>query len=142
MSVTFYDSRAWLELRYEVIRKSDGRCSCCGVKPTKDNPIHVDHVKPRSKFPELALVESNLQVLCRACNLGKSNVDDTRWDKIEIIDPIGLAAIALPRDDRARFWDARRRMQSRDGAIRETARAECEEWSRRISEVARPKVTA
>ena len=41
--------------------------------------MHVDHVKPRSKFPELALDLSNLQVLCNLCNVAKSNVDMTRW---------------------------------------------------------------
>lgn len=41
--------------------------------------IHVDHIKPRSKFPELSLVQSNLQILCADCNLGKSNKDQTDW---------------------------------------------------------------
>ncbi|MFC6439812.1 HNH endonuclease [Bowmanella sp. JS7-9] len=33
--------------------------------------LHVDHVKPRAKFPELALDINNLQILCETCNLGK-----------------------------------------------------------------------
>jgi 5-methylcytosine-specific restriction endonuclease McrA len=41
--------------------------------------MHVDHIKPRSKYPHLALRESNLQVLCEACNLGKGNWDETDW---------------------------------------------------------------
>jgi len=75
----FYDSREWLDARYEALRSSEGRCCCCGNRPTADNPLHVDHIKPRSKFPELALATSNLQVLCKRCNLGKSNTDDTDW---------------------------------------------------------------
>jgi 5-methylcytosine-specific restriction endonuclease McrA len=35
--------------------------------------MHIDHIKPKSKFPDLALTEENLQILCRDCNLGKSN---------------------------------------------------------------------
>jgi 5-methylcytosine-specific restriction endonuclease McrA len=30
--------------------------------------LTVDHIKPRSKYPALALVLSNLRVLCRRCN--------------------------------------------------------------------------
>ena len=52
---------------------------CCGHRGTQDNPLQVDHIKPRSKFPHLALEISNLQVLCRDCNLGKGNRDATDW---------------------------------------------------------------
>jgi HNH endonuclease len=75
----FYESREWLELRYRVLQKSNGHCSLCGCRGTPSNPLQVDHVKPRSKFPHLALAESNLQVLCKSCNRGKSNKDDTNW---------------------------------------------------------------
>lgn len=42
--------------------------------------MQVDHIQPLSKYPELALVEDNLQVLCKDCNMGKSNqyADDFR----------------------------------------------------------------
>lgn len=75
----FYESREWLDLRYRVLQKSGGSCKLCGCRATAGNPIQVDHIKPRSLYPELALVESNLQVLCRACNMGKSNKDNTDW---------------------------------------------------------------
>lgn len=76
---TFYKSRAWRELRYRVLVKADGRCQCCGTKAVDGGRLHVDHIKPRSKYPELALEESNLQVLCEDCNMGKSNRDETDW---------------------------------------------------------------
>jgi X-X-X-Leu-X-X-Gly heptad repeat protein len=41
--------------------------------------LHVDHIKPRSLYPARALDPENLQVLCRDCNLGKSNKDATDW---------------------------------------------------------------
>lgn len=88
----FYDSQEWLAIRYEVLKASNGRCQCCGGKPSKDNPLHVDHIKPRSKFPSLALVLSNLQVLCKKCNFGKSNNDDTDWRAVTSVDRERLVA--------------------------------------------------
>jgi hypothetical protein len=75
----FYDSREWRDLRYRVLQKSRGCCQLCGNRGSQDKPLHVDHIKPRSLNPELQLAESNLQVLCHDCNLGKSNKDDTDW---------------------------------------------------------------
>lgn len=69
---SFYRTEAWLRLRYFTLLKYR-KCLLCG---SKDN-LHVDHIKPRSKRPELSLDANNLQVLCRDCNLGKSNLDST-----------------------------------------------------------------
>ena len=59
--------------------RENGCCVLCGSPPTVGKPLHVDHIKPRSFFPELELVISNLQVLCADCNLGKSNFDQIDW---------------------------------------------------------------
>ena len=72
----FYDSKEWRKLRYEVLTTQGRQCQCCGASPPKV-VLHVDHIKPRSKYPELELDIDNLQILCEACNLGKSNLDDT-----------------------------------------------------------------
>jgi 5-methylcytosine-specific restriction endonuclease McrA len=74
---SFYESKAWLELRYFMLSQYGKICMLCGAGGTPRNPIQVDHIKPRSKYPELELVRSNLQVLCKACNHGKSNTDQT-----------------------------------------------------------------
>jgi hypothetical protein len=101
VSKDFYDSREWLSVRYEALRVSNGRCTCCGVRPSADNPIHVDHIKPRSKFPELSLTLSNLQVLCKRCNLGKSAADDTDWRWVTAVDDARLiAAFSLSDEER------------------------------------------
>jgi 5-methylcytosine-specific restriction endonuclease McrA len=71
----FYESREWLELRYRVLKKADGSCKLCGCRASPGNPLQVDHIKPRSTHPHLALSEGNMQVLCKGCNLGKSNKD-------------------------------------------------------------------
>lgn len=70
----FYRTRPWRELRYKALVRCGRRCMCCGAKPTDGIILHVDHVKPRSKFPDLELDINNLQILCEDCNLGKSNL--------------------------------------------------------------------
>lgn len=71
---TFYESREWRSLRYDALKKYGRRCVCCGQQPP-DVVLHVDHIKPRSKYPSLELDINNLQILCKDCNLGKSNKD-------------------------------------------------------------------
>ena len=76
----FYNSQAWLDLRYQILNKYGNRCQKCGMGEAEGAKLHVDHIKPRSKYPELELDPDNLQVLCEKCNMGKSNVyeDDYR----------------------------------------------------------------
>ena len=76
----FYSSQAWRSVRYEALKRSNGCCSLCGAPPGR-HQLHVDHIAPRSKYPHLALDILNLQVLCRDCNLGKSNKDSIDWRK-------------------------------------------------------------
>jgi len=80
--VGFYSTWEWKKIRYETMKRFEHRCQCCGWQPS-DTPygrLVVDHIKPRSKHPELALDINNLQVLCNDCNMGKSNIyeDDFR----------------------------------------------------------------
>ena len=69
----FYNSRQWKELRFMALNLCDGTCQLCGARASDGVQIHVDHIKPRSKFPELALDLDNIQILCADCNIGKSN---------------------------------------------------------------------
>ena len=73
----FLQSWEWTELRYRALKLHGRRCQCCGATPADGVMLHVDHIKPRSKFPELALEIDNLQVLCAACNKGKGAWDET-----------------------------------------------------------------
>ena len=76
----FYMTDVWRKLRYRVIRKYKGICMACGSSYKEHGVrIHVDHIKPRSRYPELALDFNNLQVLCENCNLGKGVTDETDW---------------------------------------------------------------
>lgn len=79
-STEFLRTWAWRELRYATIKRYGPVCQCCGATAkTSGEPIQVDHIKPRSLFPELAMDPENLQVLCAPCNQGKSNTDFTDW---------------------------------------------------------------
>lgn len=72
MGSSFYGTQEWRKLRYKVLVKSNGCCVLCGRSSRKNHIVlHVDHIKPRYTHPWLELEESNLQVLCEDCNLGK-----------------------------------------------------------------------
>ncbi len=71
----FYDTPAWKRLRRRVLKRYGRACMKCG---THDGPT-IDHVKPRSLFPELSLDFDNLQVLCQPCNSSKSNRHETDY---------------------------------------------------------------
>lgn len=73
MKGDFYLTREWRSLRWDVLQAHGFQCKACGRTKDDGIVIHVDHIKPRSKFPALELVFSNLQVLCDDCNIGKSN---------------------------------------------------------------------
>lgn len=72
----FYLTWDWRKLRAKVLNNKGFKCCWCNRNPRDHGVVlHVDHIKPKSKYPELALEESNLQVLCEDCNVGKSNIE-------------------------------------------------------------------
>lgn len=81
-SEKFLASWEWRQLRYEALRKYGARCMLCGATPDDGVRICVDHIKPRYRYPELALDINNLQILCDICNQEKGAVyeDDFRKD--------------------------------------------------------------
>jgi len=78
-ATTFYNSKEWRRLRYQAFRKYGNKCSVCGRGASDGMVMHVDHIKPRSLHPHLALEISNLQIMCHECNVSKSNKDDIKW---------------------------------------------------------------
>ncbi len=69
----FYRSPEWLKLREMVIEEDGQVCAMCRKRILEKHDVTVDHIKPRSKYPELALVRNNLHILCRSCNSRKGN---------------------------------------------------------------------
>jgi hypothetical protein len=60
-------------LRATVLIRDSCTCRMCGASPAKDADVtlHVDHITPWSQGGATAL--HNLQTLCSACNIGKSD---------------------------------------------------------------------
>ena len=67
----FYASAKWQLIRELVITEQGRICQECGRSIRNDFDLTVDHIKPKNKFPELALDKSNLQILCRRCYSAK-----------------------------------------------------------------------
>ena len=71
---------SYRKVRYDALLRSGGCCECCGNTPkSSGKPLHIDHIKPKSIYPELKNELSNFQVLCADCNIGKGNWDETNW---------------------------------------------------------------
>ena len=56
-------------LNKEALRKStSGKCMYCESKMEHISYAHVEHIKPKSKFPELEFEWTNLGFSCQICN--------------------------------------------------------------------------
>jgi hypothetical protein len=78
----FYRSQRWRRLRIDALEANRARhgalcCECCRTGASER--WHVDHIRPRSSHPALALEPTNLQVLCADCNRGKGTRYATDW---------------------------------------------------------------
>ena len=71
----FYQSQYWKNLRLQALEKSN-KCQACGKSPEDGIVLHVDHILPRSIYPEYAMNLNNLQILCAECNMGKGNMHE------------------------------------------------------------------
>lgn len=69
----FLASPEWKALKARTVAKYGAKCMCCGAVPRRASHINADHIKPRKFYPELALDEDNIQLLCGRCNKRKGN---------------------------------------------------------------------
>lgn len=68
----FYTLSRWrnvMERALELYGKIGCKCGNSNV----DKPAEVDHIKPRSRYPDLVFSMTNLQVLCEKGNSSKGN---------------------------------------------------------------------
>ena len=66
-----YKSPQWKLLRREALLRSGYRCECCRARVGGKGEARVDHIRTVREFPELALVSSNLRVLCIRCDAAR-----------------------------------------------------------------------
>jgi len=74
----------WKKLRKKAVDLYGNKCKKCGFQGTVNHPIHIDHIKPRKMYPELALDITNLQPLCGRCNKEKGNKTDVNYKVKEV----------------------------------------------------------
>jgi uncharacterized protein (TIGR02646 family) len=61
----------------EALRKStSGKCMYCESKIEHISSAHVEHIKPKAKFPEFKFVWENLGFSCENCNKKKGDKYD------------------------------------------------------------------
>ena len=73
----FYSSPEWYLVRKQVIQENGKICAECHRKISRNDDVTVDHIKPRIRYPDLALTMNNLRVLCRSCNSRKGDREFT-----------------------------------------------------------------
>ncbi|MFT5466127.1 MAG: hypothetical protein ACI8UO_001225 [Verrucomicrobiales bacterium] len=115
--------KPWLRVEFEF------RCVYCLFReawyPTGDQAFSVDHLAPKSRFPDRLTDYSNLVYACCHCNSAKRDMLDVPdpcliayGDHLEVVDggeiqgltPVGLDLIRICQLDRPRLTSFRRRM--------------------------------
>lgn len=61
-------SYKWRQLQQKILKRDNYKCSVCGGVARS-----VDHIKPRSKYPELMWNEDNLVAMCVSHNSSKGS---------------------------------------------------------------------
>ena len=75
-----YQSTRWADIKRTVYYLYEFRCMKCG---TKEKEMHVDHICPVSKYPAMKWSINNMQLLCRDCNMEKSNLNEIDYRTLE-----------------------------------------------------------
>jgi len=78
-SESFYLSIEWVLLTKKIRKIFENNCMKCG----RGGKTHIDHIFPRSLYPDLELDIHNLQILCEKCNIEKSNKNTVDYRTME-----------------------------------------------------------
>jgi hypothetical protein len=86
-ATVFYKSAKWRKFRLTIIKRDNAHCQRCLIKYNviTTSSLEVHHIKPRSKYPELAFEKTNTICLCKTCNtqLGVQEHLDFKFSFIE-----------------------------------------------------------
>lgn len=70
----FYRSHEWRSCRREFLKNNLSReCVYCKIELNENNKLNVDHIKPLKYYWDLRIDHSNLQIVCKECNLKKGS---------------------------------------------------------------------
>jgi 5-methylcytosine-specific restriction endonuclease McrA len=64
----FYHSPEYKFLRLTVLKRDGYKCTNCGKSGSTNNALQLEHIKPKSLYPELIYELSNLRILCINCH--------------------------------------------------------------------------
>jgi uncharacterized protein (TIGR02646 family) len=64
------------EVKAAVKRDAHGKCIYCESEPLHVTPGDVEHLLPKSRFPELVVAWDNLAFVCPDCNRAKGDFHD------------------------------------------------------------------
>jgi 5-methylcytosine-specific restriction endonuclease McrA len=62
------EGKLWKQKKYN---EQNGCCAIC-KRSIKLKGAHIDHIKPISRYPNLALETKNMQIACADCNTSKN----------------------------------------------------------------------
>ncbi len=66
------EGKEWKQKQY---KKQQGKCAECSFVAHSAEYLEIDHIKPISTNPELAIDIKNLRLVCSPCNRKKGNKD-------------------------------------------------------------------
>ena len=88
----FYKSTEWRHKRQEILKRDNNECQKCKCAGRYSKAETVHHKRHLKKFPELALMDGNLESLCYQChneehpeklqtiNTKKKIIIEERWE--------------------------------------------------------------
>lgn len=66
-----FDPTIWRRIRLLALKRDGARCVGCGRGSVDGVTLEVDHIKPKSQYPNLMYDLANLQTLCYDCHRPK-----------------------------------------------------------------------
>ena len=72
------------EIKSALVEETKAKCAYCEGYIEDVSFPHVEHIKPKSKFPELAHLWENLTIACAACNIAKG---DYFFEEAQLLNP-------------------------------------------------------
>ncbi|GJJ27854.1 HNH endonuclease [Bacillus velezensis] len=72
------------DIKTKLLKETHGKCAYCESKITHVSYLHIEHILPKKKFPDLTYSWENLTLACPKCNLNKEEYYE---DELPLINP-------------------------------------------------------